>query len=283
MMAGADTGQATTFHGQPAVVLATAAGDRAVVLLHGAHVVSWTPAGGREWLYLSPASAFGDCASIRGGVPVIFPQFNQRGPDFDVPRHGFARNRRWRLETHGGDSAMLVLGDDDATRRLWPHAFVLRLSVRLSQGRLELDLEAVNTGSTAFAFTAALHTYFAVADISSARLHGLQGVRFLDTVAGASGSGPDAALRFAGETDGIWYDLPRSLLLETSYGALEIAMDGFPDAVVWNPWVERAAALPDLPDDDYRRMLCVEAAVIERPVRLERGAAWRGRQVLMAR
>ena len=66
-------------------------------------------------------------------------------------------------------------------------------------------------------------------------------------------------------------------------GALEIAMEGFPDAVVWNPWAERAAALPDLPDDGYRCMLCVEAAAIDRPVRLDAGATWSGRQVLTAR
>ena len=275
--------QTTTFEGQPAVVLANPAGDRAVVLLHGAHVVSWMPAGGCEWLYLSPASRFGEGASIRGGVPVIFPQFNQRGPDFAVPRHGFARNRPWRLESHGGDAVTLLLEDDEATRRLWPHAFALRLAVRLAPARLELVLEAANTGRTGFGFTAALHSYFAIGDIASTRLHGLQGVRCLDTVSGRAGSGSEAPLRFAGETDLIWYDLPRPLLLEAPQGTLEIAMSGFPDAVVWNPWAERAAALPDLPDDDYRRMLCVEAAAIDRPVRLDPGEVWSGRQVLTAR
>ncbi len=282
-MAGTDTSGATTFRGQPAVVLATPAGDRVVVLLHGAHVVSWTPAGGREWLYLSPTSALGDGASIRGGVPVIFPQFNRRGPDFDVPRHGFARNRRWRLASRSEEAATFLLEDDDATLGLWPHAFALRLSVRLARKRLELGLEAVNTGSTAFAFTAALHTYLAVVDIASTRLHGLQGVRCLDTVAGTNGNGPEAALRFAGETDVIWYDLPRPLLLETPQGSLEIATSGFPDAVVWNPWAERAVSLADLPDEDYRRMLCIEAAAIGHPVSLAAGAAWLGRQVLEAR
>ena len=39
------------FHGQPAVQLQSPAGDRATVLLHGAHVASWIPAGGSERLY----------------------------------------------------------------------------------------------------------------------------------------------------------------------------------------------------------------------------------------
>jgi glucose-6-phosphate 1-epimerase len=270
------------FHGEPAVELVNAAGDRAVVLLHGAHVVSWTPAGGREWLYLSPRSGFGQDSAIRGGVPVIFPQFNQRGPDFTVPRHGFARNRPWELVEQDGDALTLQLRDDAATRGLWPHRFALQLSVRLEHGRLVLAVEARNTGDAPFGFTAALHTYLAVEDIGRTSVTGLEGVRYLDTVTGAEGAGPAAALRFEGETDAIWYDLPGPLRLQTPEGALEVAMSGFVDSVIWNPWATRAAALPDMPDDDYRRMLCIEAAAIGRPVQLRPGSNWRGRQVLTA-
>lgn len=279
----ADAQGSTSFRGQPAIELATDEGDRAVLLLHGAHVVGWTPAGGPQWLYLSPTSAFGDGAAIRGGVPVIFPQFNQRGPDFSVPRHGFARNRQWAVESRATDSATLRLEADEATRALWPHEFSLRLTVALAPGRLDLALEAGNRGSAPFAFTAALHTYLAVGDIAGTRLHGLGGVRHLDTVTGTEGTGSDAALRFEGETDGIWYDLPRPLLLETPQGRLEVGMAGFADSVVWNPWAARAAALPDLPDEDYRRMLCIEAAAIGRPVRLAPGERWTGRQLLAVR
>ena len=86
-----------TFLGQPAVTLATAGGDRATVLLHGAQVVSWIPAGGSERLYLSERSRYGDGKGVRGGVPVVFPQFNRRGPDFSLPKHGFVRTRAWTL------------------------------------------------------------------------------------------------------------------------------------------------------------------------------------------
>jgi glucose-6-phosphate 1-epimerase len=37
-----------------------------------------------------------------------------------------------------------------------------------------------------------------------------------------------------------------------------------------------------MPDDDYLRMLCIEAAVIDKPVSLQAGETWTGRQTLVA-
>ena len=30
--------------------------------------------------------------------------------------------------------------------------------------------------------------------------------------------------------------------------------------VVWNPWIAKAAAMPDFGDEEYREMICIEAA-----------------------
>ncbi len=287
------------FHGQPAVHLSSPAGDRAVVLLHGAQLVSWIPAGGSERLYLSPRSAYGDGQSVRGGAPVIFPQFNQRGPDFSLPKHGFARNRRWSLDgmDHGPQadaaagatlpaaqaSVRLRLVPDARTLALWPHHFSLTLAVSLQPQQLVLALQVDNTGNAPFDFTAALHTYLEVGDIAAASVAGLHGVRYLDAVTGTGSVAGEDALRFDRETDRIYYEVPRPLTLRAPGAELEVAMAGFRDTVVWNPWAERCAALPDMPDDGYRRMLCIEAAVIDKPVTLAPGDSWSGRQLLAAR
>ena len=83
----------------PALQLRAPDGAEATITLYGAHLVSWkavTTAGGpaQERLFLSSLSALDGQKAIRGGVPVIFPQFAERGTGM---RHGFARVSTWRV------------------------------------------------------------------------------------------------------------------------------------------------------------------------------------------
>lgn len=48
-------------------------------------------------------------------------------------------------------------------------------------------------------------------------------------------------------------------------------------AVVWNPWEKKARALTDLGDDEYKHMLCVDGAAIEKPITLKPGEEWTGK------
>src|SRR5262245_6317839 len=171
--------------GMPAVHLRAPDGAQASVLLHGAQVLSWIPAGGVERLFVSESAVYEEGRAVRGGVPVIFPQFEQRGP---LPRHGFARDRRWKLrraETGADDAmAVLALSDDEATRAIWPHAFELELTVVVNANRLDIELEVQNSGDAAFSFSAALHTYLRVEEVEDARISGLRGLRYQDALQG---------------------------------------------------------------------------------------------------
>ncbi|CAH1440848.1 unnamed protein product [Lactuca virosa] len=60
-----------------------------------------------------------------------------------------------------------------------------------------------------------------------------------------------------------------------------IRKDGLPDAGVWNPWDKKAKAMPDFGDDEYKHMLCVEAATVEYPITLKLGEEWKRRQQLL--
>ncbi len=265
--------------GQPAKRLVAADGAEATVLLHGGHVVSWIPAGDQERLYLSPQARAGEGHAVRGGIPVVFPQFELRGP---LPRHGLARHRGWQWvegASRGGAAiGVLRLTDDAATRAIWPQAFELELTLSISRLRLDVELAVTNTGQTAFEFTAALHTYLRIDDLGRARLHGLYGVAYDDMVAGGHHRQELDPLGFAGEIDRVYQELSGPLALATGMGRMAIDFEGFPDAVLWNPGPAKAATLVDLPDDGWQQMLCVEAGAVAAPVRLSPGQDWVGRQ-----
>lgn len=267
------------------LVLHAADGAQARLHPHGGHLLSWIPAGeSADRLYLSPISQPAPGVAIRGGVPVIFPQFAGEGP---LPKHGFARTARWsRLDadTPGISPARLRLGLQDSaeSRALWPQAYSAQLEVVIGADSLEIRFSVGNTGTQAFQFTAALHSYLRVDDLSEVELLGLQGLRYRDSAAGGEHQEQAERLRFSGEVDRIYYDAPPRLLLRDGRRALEINQAGFADTVVWNPGAAKAAALADLPPGDERHFVCVEAASIGRPIQLAPGASWAASQTLRA-
>jgi len=268
-------------------------GATAVVHQHGAHVTSWVPAAGDERLFLSTRSAFEPGVAIRGGIPVIFPQFASEGP---LPKHGFARTRLWApLEgatVHSvpdsgariapdSTQCTLSLRDTSDTRMIWPHAFDATLQVRIGGDSLAVCLTVANSGDDALEFTAALHTYLRVDDIDHAAVHGLGDARYRDSASGgAERVQHEHVLRMIGEIDRVYLDAPHVLELREPQRSLRIESPGFPDVVVWNPGAARALALPDLEIDGWRRMVCIEAAAVGTPVRLEARERWTGCQTL---
>src|ERR1043165_4999618 len=121
------------------VNLGASDGADAEIRLHGAQVTSWTTGDGSERLFLSGDAVFAPDAAIRGGIPVIFPQFANLGP---LPKHGFVRTKEWRLINARGDadapSATFRLTDSPATRAIWSRSFVIELTVSLPPVALEL-------------------------------------------------------------------------------------------------------------------------------------------------
>ena len=72
------------------------------ISLHGGQLLSFTPNGFDDLLWVSPTTSLPPKA-IRGGVPVCWPWFGPHPQDAAQPMHGFARLLRWRLEAveHG--------------------------------------------------------------------------------------------------------------------------------------------------------------------------------------
>lgn len=276
--------EAIEFHGIEAWRLTGPDGAQAVIASLGGQVLSWRTVDGRERLYLSEKAVFDGSQAIRGGIPVCFPQFAAQG---DLPRHGFLRTRPWQLEAQrcGDDYALLTLKitDDAQTRALWPHAFAVELTVMLEAGRLDLELGVTNTGDAPLAFTGALHTYLRLVQVEDAALEGLYGHDYRDAVrSGEIRRESGTELLVEDETDRVYFGVERPLHLKAGNHSLGIQGRGFPDVVVWNPWVEQCARLADMPPDGWRHMLCVEAAAVREAVQVAPGEEWSGRQALLA-
>ena len=288
--------------GQPCVEISLPQGDRACIALHGAHVLSWQTADGKEQLYLSSAAKFDGVSPIRGGVPVCFPQFNQRTLGGQpLPKHGFARTQPWTVlaieQTDTRAQARLQLCSNDTTRAIWPHEFAAILTVQLDPGHLHVSFEVQNTGPQSWLFALALHTYLQVDDISQTCLQGLQGLAYWDAVENLTQpdirqtqplDGAAGALAFKAETDrvyeGVHHKADATLQLQHAGATLQISQSpNLSEIVVWNPGAALCASIEDLPNDGYRHMLCVEAACINSPVRLAAGQRWSGWQALEVR
>lgn len=272
------------FHGIPAIELNNGSGARAVVSLFGAQILSWQPSPGDERLYLSEKAVFDRVSPIRGGIPVCFPQFAGLGK---LPPHGFVRTAIWSVRERRTEDgfAMLVLelSDDERSHAIWPMMFNVELTIVIDGTRLDIELEVQNTGHSAFAFTAALHTYLRVREVENARLEGLYGYEYRDAADG------DKIKRDTGDVlvverdvNRVYHDVKRSLLLSDSGRSVGIDAEGFPDVVVWNPWETGIAAFADLPSLGFRHMLCVEAAAARNRIALDAGESWFGRQSLVA-
>lgn len=253
----------TTCGDLPAIRITCPGGAEAVVTLYGAHLVSWKTPDRRERLFCSARSALDGTRAIRGGVPVIFPQFAERGPGM---RHGFARVSNWRLGQSGMQDgaafAVFTLSRAElapASMQAWPHGFTLQLRVAVHHDTLSLALEVHNTGADAFAFSSALHSYFLVDALAEVAIEGVQ----------------PGQLRIGDKIDQIYRDIAGDIVVRAPGATLTLTQDGFRDAVVWNPGAADSAALSDMQPAEYLRFVCVEAALIE-PATLQPGAVWRG-------
>lgn len=260
------------------------------IYLHGAHVTRYQRRDEQPIMWMSKRSWFDTGKPIRGGVPVIFPWFGARKDDSKSPNHGFARLMAWEVESvkqgdGGAVTAVLMLRTNEQTRATWPHDAELRYSVTVGP-TLTMSLRVCNTGKDPFRFEEALHAYFTVADVRHVTVRGVEGVTYIDKAPGAAppratqGVGP---ITITGETDRVYLATRGACVLEDPGFARRVTVEklGSDATVVWNPWIAKAAAMPDFGDDEWTEMICIETANVgESAVELTAGATHEMRAVV---
>ncbi|MET0573844.1 MAG: aldose 1-epimerase family protein [Pedobacter agri] len=102
--------------------------------------------------------------------PVLFPivgslkddHFKYKGKNYELPRHGFARDHVFEIEKTSSAEAVFTLTQSDETLKVYPFHFKLKLIYKLIDRKLNLTYEVINTGNETLLFSIGAHPAFAV-------------------------------------------------------------------------------------------------------------------------
>eukprot|EP01147_Barroeca_monosierra_P001575 gene1575-4723_t len=299
-------------------------GASIVVHPKGATLLSWTPAppppimatnptgsgvevplvdgsiaivgGPGDVLFVSSKAVVQPGKAIRGGIPIVFPQFGGEGP---LPSHGFARTSLWTVKEVGDGLIVLTLTDSPLTKKLWDNSFELTMTVTFDSSKCHSIFEMRNTGGDAVEVQSLLHTYFRLQHISAVTIEGLQGLVFEDKLKNFEAfEQKDKFVTFDSETDRVFRNVGheqeailtldagsgmwRRIRMRAEMGSDDTTLTPVPcDVVVWNPWIEKAKATADLDDDEYVHMVCVEPGCVRsKPTVPGGGGVFRLHQVI---
>jgi glucose-6-phosphate 1-epimerase len=258
----------------------TAPAAEATIYINGAHLTHWKPTGQAPAIFTSPKSEFVSGKPIRGGIPVIFPWFSERHDGKTGPMHGFARISDWQLAfaAMSGDELHLMwtLEPNDLSRSLGFDHF--KVGYRMTIGhRLTLELTVANDsgngGATSadeiarngapLVFEEAFHTYYAVGDPRQVSIDGLGNTDYIDKVDNFKRKHQsEAVLHLTGRTDRPYLNTTATCVLHDPAGKRKIivAKTGSHSTVVWNPWDEFCAKMPDMLPDGWLHFTCIETA-----------------------
>jgi glucose-6-phosphate 1-epimerase len=237
---------------------------RGEIYLQGATITAWQPAGQAPVIWGTQLGSWRAGVPIRGGIPLCWPWF---GPHADKakPAHGAIRQQPWTLESvdvqaDGTAIVVLRLGSNAATKALCDADFDVRLTARFGR-RLEVELAATNTGSTAFPVGEAMHTYLAVGDVRRVRITGLAGAPFrsANTLPKPDGVAPEA-VSFTQQTVHVATQSGAAALLHDPAWnrVLRIGKSGSSTTVLWTPWSTQALA--DVGQGEWTGFCCIESA-----------------------
>ncbi|MBB3048729.1 D-hexose-6-phosphate mutarotase [Litorivivens lipolytica] len=228
----------------------------ATISLYGGQVLSFRPRNQDDLLWVSDDAHFAEGKAIRGGIPVCWPWFGPHPTDADAPAHGTVRKTPWQLEelecNHQHAKVLLRYSDENLN---------LQLAITLDT-RLHLALTTENHGATNATITSALHSYFAISDISDIHITGLEDKPFRDAVNSNRACLQRGVIRFNGELDRVYQDVDKAICIHDPglKRIIRIHNTGSKSAVVWTPWIDKSKRLGDMGVNGYRQMVCVESA-----------------------
>lgn len=241
----------------------------AKVSLFGGQIVSFIPKHDmRERLWLSPQAVFDKQTPIRGGIPICWPWFGKH-PTSQAPNHGYVRNQLWQIveQSESKLGTQIILAPHDASMKSLGFDATLKVSITVGR-RLTVCLTMQNVSNLTTYFNGALHSYFAVSDITKITINGVSG-KYIDQLAQNELKTTPSAYVFSQEVDRIHLTQDQTVVIQDVH-PVQIQSTGHDSLVIWNPWIEKTKTLKDMPQDGYKTMVCVETAITQ-GIALEEG------------
>ena len=251
----------------------------ATIFLQGAQLSHYQKNGEQPTIWCSPHCDYQAGQPLRGGIPLCWPWFGdiKKNPAAiqqlinqpDASAHGFIRNRDWQLlkveQPHAGLTQVeLGLTLSEGEEPLWPFATQLSLTISIGE-QLQLHYTVHNQSPHSVVFSNALHSYFAVSDISQVQVNGLENLNYIDCTDKRSKQRQQGPVIIDKEVDrnysGTYSDI--SLVDKRWQRVITLNVQGSNSAVLWNPWQDKAKRLSQFADNAYQQMLCIETANID--------------------
>jgi len=139
-----------------------------------------------------------------------------------------------------------------------------------------------NTDTKPFEFKNLFHNYFKVPDCRQVKILGLEQTTYFDKTKGKSVNQEGPIHGIDHEFDFVYqegkYNELKIVLPDSS--AISISKQNLHDTVVWNPWLDGAKELGDMGDDEFYKMVCVEAGNVASFIQLDEGKSFSASQVL---
>ena len=140
-------------------------GLQAVISHKGAELISLNNTNsGREYIWEGNRDFWGKHA------PVLFPivgtlksgSYTFNGKRYELPRHGFAREREFELINQSEDGAVFSLKSDAETLKIYPFGFELQIIYELESSRLNISYKIINSNLISMPFSIGAHPAFAL-------------------------------------------------------------------------------------------------------------------------
>lgn len=230
----------------------------------------------QDFLYLSPV-VIDLGLPRRGGVPILFPQFADRG---ELSKHGFVRGINWQILSHDlnelSEHLSYELNINPNNFGDWPHTANLRLDVVAEAKSITFSLKIKNLGEKSFTWTGGLHPYIKIENLLNIKIEGLKGCKVENKYKFDQTHQLNQFLSFDGKSFESLFFSSSDLVVHEDNKTLHLSSTGFLEWMIWNPGQTGVKDFLDILKNDWFRFVCIEPVIAHQPQLIEGGGQFTG-------